>query len=183
MTTYLTFTRQLPKDLMQAVNKSGSWNSQIWGPAYADMSFIKRDILDDLPRSLAANLFTLEQFGIYRRAYRMEVNQPDLPHKEQLEIIFEAGNISPDHPKLERYFKADGVCSISVGDLTFLEDYSQGWVCCCSGWGELPKSICDYWASCFQKHDKFFGRGSGMLEDFSGTAGDYIELLKSEVNA
>ena len=80
MTTYLTFTRQLPKDLMQAVNEGGSWNSQIWGPADAEMFFIKRDILDDLPRGLAANLFTLEQFGIYRRAYRMELNQPDLSH-------------------------------------------------------------------------------------------------------
>jgi len=144
MTLYTVHSRTLSENQSAEVNRSG-WRGVIWGQAYLDLSHIGLNADNELPRSLAANLFTLESFEIYRRGYDIEIDQPDLSTDDILEVIFEAGNISPDHPLLSSFKKYDRIPSISVGDLVFCDEYDRGWICCNTGWAELPKVICEFW--------------------------------------
>lgn len=145
MTLYTVHSRTLSENQSAEVNRSGDWGGVIWGAAYIDIGFLRVDADNELPRSLAANLFTLESFGIYRRGYDIEIDQPDLSTDHILEVIFEAGNISPDHTMVSSFKKYDRIPSISVGDLVFCDEYDRGWICCNIGWAELPKVICEFW--------------------------------------
>lgn len=144
MTLYTVHCRTLSENQSAAVNRSG-WSGVMWGQAYLDLSHIGLTEDKELPRSLAANLFTLESFSIYRRGYDIEIDQPDLSIDHILEIIFEAGNISPDHKMLSSFKKYDRIPSISVGDLVFCDEYDRGWICCSFGWNEIPQVICEFW--------------------------------------
>ena len=163
MSTFIVYSRSLPADLSAEVNKTG-WDGQIWGPAYLDIGFIRSDD-GKLPSSIAASLFILERFGIYRRGYDIHMDQPDLTELEELEIVFEAGNISPDHPLLSIFRKWDRIPSISVGDIAFLDDYSKGWICCCVGWVQLPDNICKYWGLSYMNIDRAAKRILEMQSD------------------
>lgn len=163
MSTFIVYSRSLPADLSAEVNKTG-WDGQIWGPAYLDIGFIRSDD-GKLPSSIAASLFILERFGIYRRGYDIHMDQPDLTQLEELEIVFEAGNISPDHPLLSSFRKWHRIPSISVGDIAFLDDYSKGWICCCVGWVQLPDNICKYWGLSYMNIDRAAKRILEMQSD------------------
>lgn len=163
MSTFIVYSRSLPADLSAEVNKTG-WDGQIWGPAYLDIGFIRSDD-GKLPSSIAASLFILERFGIYRRGYDIHMDQPDLTQLEELEIVFEAGNISPDHPLLSSFRKWHRIPSISVGDIAFLNDYSKGWICCCVGWVQLPDNICKYWGLSYMNIDRAAKRILEMQSD------------------
>lgn len=163
MSTFIVYSRSLPADLSADVNKTG-WDGQIWGPAYLDIGFIRSDD-GKLPSSIAASLFILERFGIYRRGYDIHMDQPDLTQLEELEIVFEAGNISPDHPLLSSFRKWHRIPSISVGDIAFLDDYSKGWICCCVGWVQLPDNICKYWGLSYMNIDRAAKRILEMQSD------------------
>lgn len=163
MSTFIVYSRSLPPDLSAEVNKTG-WDGQIWGPAYLDIGFIRSDD-GKLPSSISASLFMLERFGIYRRGYDIHMDQPDLTQLEELEIVFEAGNISPDHPLLSSFRKWDWIPSISVGDIAFLDDYSKGWICCCVGWVQLPDNICKYWGLSYMNIDRAAKRILEMQSD------------------
>ena len=163
MSTFIVYSRSLPADLSADVNKTG-WDGQIWGQAYLDIGFIRSDD-GKLPSSIAASLFILERFGIYRRGYDIHMDQPDLTQLEELEIVFEAGNISPDHPLLSSFRKWHRIPSISVGDIAFLDDYSKGWICCCVGWVQLPDNICKYWGLSYMNIDRAAKRILEMQSD------------------
>lgn len=163
MSTFIVYSRSLPADLSADVNKTG-WDGQIWGPAYLDIGFIRSND-GKLPSSISASLFTLERFGIYRRGYDIHMDQPDLTQLEELEIVFEAGNISPDHPLLSSFRKWHRIPSISVGDIAFLDDYSKGWICCCIGWVQLPDNICKYWGLSYMNIDRAAKRILEMQSD------------------
>jgi hypothetical protein len=167
MSTFIVYSRSLPADLSAEVNKTG-WDGQIWGPAYLDIGFIRSDD-GKLPSSIAASLFILERFGIYRRGYDIGLDAPiargALTELEELEIVFEAGNISPDHPLLSSFRKWDRIPSISVGDIAFLNDYSKGWICCCVGWVQLPDNICKYWGLSYMNIDRAAKRILEMQSD------------------
>jgi len=163
MSTFIVYSRSLPADLSADVNKTG-WDGQIWGPAYLDIGFIRSDD-GKLPSSISASLFILERFGIYRRGYDIHMDQPDLTQLEELEIVFEAGNISPDHPLLSSFRKWHRIPSISVGDIAFLDDYSKGWICCCIGWVQLPDNICKYWGLSYMNIDRAAKRILEMQSD------------------
>lgn len=163
MSTFIVYSRSLPADLSADVNKTG-WDGQIWGPAYLDIGFIRSND-GKLPSSISASLFILERFGIYRRGYDIHMDQPDLTQLEELEIVFEAGNISPDHPLLSSFRKWDRIPSISVGDIAFLDDYSKGWICCCVGWVQLPDNICKYWGLSYMNIDRAAKRILEMQSD------------------
>lgn len=163
MSTFIVYSRSLPADLSADVNKTG-WDGQIWGPAYLDIGFIRSND-GKLPSSISASLFILERFGIYRRGYDIHMDQPDLTQLEELEIVFEAGNISPDHPLLSSFRKWHRIPSISVGDIAFLDDYSKGWICCCIGWVQLPDNICKYWGLSYMNIDRAAKRILEMQSD------------------
>jgi hypothetical protein len=144
MTLYTVHCRTLSENQSAEVNRSG-WRGVIWGTAFMDVGFIRVDADKQLPPWLNANLFILHSFEIYRRGYDIEIDQPDLSTDHILEVIFEAGNISPDHTMVSSFKKYDRIPSISVGDLVFCDEYDRGWICCNTGWAELPKVICEFW--------------------------------------
>ena len=139
MTNYIIYSRSLSKTQSDDVN-SGGWGSVIWSNAYLDLGFLDRENL----KSLEANLLTLHIFGIYKRGYNIQLRVDSIDN-QALEILFRTCNIEADHPKVESFYKYDRTPSLSIGDLAFLDDYSQGWICCNIGWAKLPKTICEHW--------------------------------------
>jgi hypothetical protein len=143
-TNYIIYSRSLSKTQSNDVNSGRG--SLIWYNAYLDLGFLDRNSI----KSLEANLLTLHIFGIYKRGYNIQLAGEynlgvDSIDNQALEIIFQICNIEADHPKVESFYKYDRTPSLSIGDLAFLDDYSQGWICCNIGWAKLPKTICEHW--------------------------------------
>ena len=147
MSNYVIYSAKLSSAQSRTVNSLG-WEAHIWGPSYLDikLGFTRSKNKDGNNNEVMAHLFTLDHFGIYHKGYEIDIDQPELTNFEELEVIFEAGNIHPDHQDVKRFKKYDRIPSISVGDLAFLDDYSKGWICQDIGWLELPAALCEYWS-------------------------------------
>ncbi len=150
-TNYIIYSRSLSKTQSNDVN-SGGWGSVIWGNAYLDLGFLDSNKTKEnfSNFSIEANLLTLHIFGIYKRGYNIQLKGEynlgvDSIDNQALEILFRTCNIEADHPKVESFYQYDRTPALSVGDLAFLDDYSQGWICCNIGWAKLPKTICEHW--------------------------------------
>jgi len=143
-TNYIIYSRSLSKTQCDDVNSGRG--SLIWYNAYLDLGFLDRNKI----KSLEANLLTLHIFGIYKRGYNIQLKGEynlgvDSIDNQALEIMFRTCNIEADHPEVESFYQYDRTPALSVGDLAFLDDYSQGWICCNIGWAKLPRTICEHW--------------------------------------
>jgi hypothetical protein len=152
-TNYIIYSRSLSEAQSNDVN-SGGWGSVIWGNAYLDLGFLDRENL----KSIEANLLTLHIFGIYKRGYNIQLKGDhdrgnDKKDWKAQEILFRTCNIEADHPEVESFYQYDRTPALSVGDLAFLDDYSQGWICCNIGWAKLPKTICEHWRTNYMTDD------------------------------